>query len=291
MDLFFSGNVAPLEEAACVIIVFLTSSLCDRHRFLPMRALIISSICMLSLAWSEQALAKPKAESPEKAAKKACAAGDFRKGVEILADLYVQTDETALIYNQGRCYEQNHQWQSAIDRFREYMRKTSGLSDKVRAEAEAHIAECKRYLEEEEAKNVSSPNLSPPPVTTTAPTIAQPIKEETPLITTPASVVVDSGATLRTTGIVVGSVGLAALATAVILNLKANQLADSGNGSSQKSYKTGALICYSAGGAALAAGIVLYLIGHNRIETKPAGITLLPMLSPNGAALAFGGEF
>ena len=37
----------------------------------------------------------------EKAAKKACAVGDFQKGVDILADLFVETDDPGWIYNQG----------------------------------------------------------------------------------------------------------------------------------------------------------------------------------------------
>jgi hypothetical protein len=70
---------------------------------------------------------------------------------------------------------------------------------------------------------------------------------------------------LPTMGIVVGSVGLAGVVAGVALNVKANQAANSGSDSSQKSYKTAALLCYGLGGAAWISGIVLYLVGsHSR---------------------------
>ena len=89
-----------------------------------MRAPILVLSGLLALTWAAQAHAKGKPEAPDKVAKKACAAGDYVKGVEILADLYVRTDDTAYIFNQGRCYEQCHQWVRAVDRFREFLRKT-----------------------------------------------------------------------------------------------------------------------------------------------------------------------
>jgi hypothetical protein len=79
-------------------------------------------VCLLYPAWLPPAEARSSAKTPTnarpqgeakvtteeqaKAAKKACAAGDFRKGMDILAELYVDTNHTTFIYNQGRCYEQ-----------------------------------------------------------------------------------------------------------------------------------------------------------------------------------------
>ena len=56
--------------------------------------------------------------SKEKTAKKACATGDFHKGIDILGDLFVTTNDPNHVYNQGRCYEQNRRLDDAIDRFR-----------------------------------------------------------------------------------------------------------------------------------------------------------------------------
>jgi hypothetical protein len=263
-----------------------------------MRLATIFLVCLLPLVWELPVQARPKnkPEDPEIAARKACAEGDFRKGVSILADLYVHSKVSTHIYNQARCYEQNHQWVSAIDRFREYLRKSPALSPEETAETESHIADCKRLLDEEQPKSAPSQPELPPTVTPTPSVVSQPPPalppiQESPTTLSPPPAVVESGSTLMTTGIVVGSVGLATVATAVILNLKANQLADSGDGSGQKSYRNGALIFYGMGGAAVAAGVVMYLLGHNAAGAKSTGIALLPLWTPDGAALAIRGDF
>ena len=263
-----------------------------------MRVLTIFLVCLLPLALERPVQARPKnkPEDPEIVARKACAEGDFRKGVSILADLYVHSKVSTHIYNQARCYEQSHQCVSAIDRFREYLRKSPELSSAETAETESHIVECKRLLDEEQPKNAPSQGVLPPTVTPTPSVVSQPpaavpgIQEPPTTITTPPAMV-ESGSTLRTTGVVVGSAGLATVATAVILNLKANQLADAGDGSGQKSYRNGALVCYGVGGAAVAAGVVMYLLGHKAVGAQSTSIALLPMWTPDGAALAIRGDF
>ena len=268
-----------------------------------MRVRTILVACLLSFAWLPQAHAKSKPETPDKAAKKACAAGDFRKGVEILADLYVQTDDTTFIYNQGRCYEQNHQWVSAVDRFREYLRKTKNPTPDLNAEVERHITDCRLLQDEETKKSAPPPQPAPPlPVTAVSPTPPPPPQPTAPVApgpdvtTRPAPT--EAGSSLRTSGLIVGGIGLATLVTAVVLNLKANSLADEANAShdlakesSQKSYKTGALLCYGVGGAALIAGTVVYLVGRAKGTAKSSSVALLPIWSPGEAGLAITGEF
>lgn len=263
-----------------------------------MRIVILPFVCLVLLVSSPRSAGArprtPRANATEdvrsKAAKVACAAGDFRKGVEILAELYVETDAPAYIYNQGRCYEQNHQWVSAIDRFREFLRKTSGSMSTERADAEKHIADCRALQEEEERKNAPSalvPQPSPPvavlspqPSVTSTPAEAAPrLEQERPVSAMPAI------------GIVAGSVGLASIVAGVVLNVKANQAADSGSESSQKSYKTGALICYGAGAAALATGVVLYLVGHERARTSGGKVAMSPVWYSGGGGLRLEGEF
>lgn len=255
-----------------------------------MRSLIILSIVLLPLAWAESAQARSKgkpSEDPELVARKACAEGDFKKGVSILVDLYVRSKEPTHIFNQGRCYEQNHQWMSAIDRFREYLRKAQGLTSDEVKETNDHIAECKRLLEEEEAQN------APPPVPPPAPyPAAQPLLSSEPAVVTPREQSpAGAGGALRTTGIIVGGVGVAAVAAGVILNLKANQLANDGDASGQKSYQNGAVACYGAGGAAVAAGVILYWVGHRAGSKASSEVALFPTWTPGGAALAIRGGF
>jgi hypothetical protein len=72
--------------------------------------------------FSPDALAASR-QAREKAAKKACLTGDPAKGVEILADLFIETNDLAFIFNQGRCFEQNLRYEDAIGRFREFLIK------------------------------------------------------------------------------------------------------------------------------------------------------------------------
>jgi hypothetical protein len=251
-----------------------------------------------------EAASSPKAR--EKAAKKACAAGDYRKGVDILADLYVNTDDSTYVYNQGRCYEQNHQWVGAIDRFREYLRKTPQAPASVVAEVEKHIADCEAFREQEEPKPALPPVAPPPPapVATPAPVpVPAPPTATAPaepaVVERPAPPVQHRGSGLRVTGIVLGSVGIAAAVTGLVLNLKANNLAedydrtqDPATKSSQSSYKTGSMVCYGAGAVSLAAGVVLYLVGRSVGRSgETTSVSLMPVLTPSGFSLTMGKVF
>jgi len=86
----------------------------------------------ISLAGAVLLLAVPSAmgasiESRERAAKKACLLGDVDKGAEILADLYVDTNDVGYIYNSARCFEQNGKNAQSVLRFKEYLRKAKNL--------------------------------------------------------------------------------------------------------------------------------------------------------------------
>ena len=86
----------------------------------------------ISLAGAVLLLAVPSAlganvESKERAAKKACLLGDVDKGAEILADLYIDTNDAGYIYNQARCFEQNGKNDQAVLRFKEYLRKAKNI--------------------------------------------------------------------------------------------------------------------------------------------------------------------
>ena len=86
---------------------------------------LVAGVLLLA---SHGALAAGGQEAQVRAAKKACLLGDTKKGSEILADLYVDTNDATFIYNQGRCFEQNGQKEQAIPRFEEYLRKEKNLS-------------------------------------------------------------------------------------------------------------------------------------------------------------------
>jgi tetratricopeptide (TPR) repeat protein len=104
---------------------------------------LVSVTCLLLAAPAAQA---KDLDAKERAAKTACLAGDYVKGGAILSELYVSTNDPVFIYNQGRCFEQNHRYEDAISRFREYLRVARQISRTDKADAQKHIADCQDLL-------------------------------------------------------------------------------------------------------------------------------------------------
>jgi hypothetical protein len=237
-------------------------------------------------------------EQKERAAKKACLNRDPDKGVELLTDLYVDTNDPTYIFNQGRCYEQNDRCQDAIVRFREYLRKTS--TEGERKDAQKHIVDCESLL----AKGAvdPSPPASPVAQVAPAPDVAPPLPAQIATPTPPASSApvvvaearpVSAGAGMRAAGMTTMAVGAAVLVGAVALNLKHNGMisdlkADySGDDAeSAKTYKTLATVGYGVGAACLVGGAALYWLGV-RAGTAQVG----PALVAGNAGVMMAGGF
>jgi hypothetical protein len=140
-------------------------------------------------------LARPAlaASAKERVAKKACLSGDYVKGVSILAQLFVDTNDSTFLYNQGRCYEQNVRYWEAAERFREYLRKAGKLSAEERADVDKHIADCEAASRRAQPQAASA--ASPEPVPTVVPQSsaapephAQNIAPPQPVVSPPPSV-------------------------------------------------------------------------------------------------------
>ena len=262
--------------------------------------------------------AKPAKESKEKLAKTACLSGDYAKGVALLAELYVSTSDIAHLYNQGRCFEQNGKYEEAIVRFREFQRKNADAGNPPDAVAEKHIADCQALLDKQ--KPTTSPPSMPAPVPTAAPEAAVPppaapgVDSSGPVAKPgPGDVGVatstggDRGAVLRIAGIATFAVGVAGVATGVALNLKANSLASDldasasttnssttlytrSKESSRSTYETLSWVGYGVGGACLAAGAVLYYLGHRRAG-EPTSVALLPAAGSGHVGAVVQGAF
>jgi tetratricopeptide (TPR) repeat protein len=150
-----------------------------------MRMMFPWALAILLVPASAQAQAGREAQ--ERAAKKACLVGDTTRGVEILTDLFVDTNDPTYIFNQGRCYEQNRLYEQAISRFREYLVKAKNASPDERADADKHIADCQAYMAEAEAKKTASapePALPPFPG---QPNVAGPVSDLPAIVEPPPS--------------------------------------------------------------------------------------------------------
>jgi hypothetical protein len=217
--------------------------------------------------------------------------------VEILAGLYVDTDDITHIYNQARCYQQNHQFSSAIDRFYEVLRKKPNQTASEKADVDRQIADCEAFLEKEHA-NALPPPVAPAPVPALAPGPSvpvplAPVKPEPVGVTADPPAPREPGKSISVASIVLASAGVATVVTGLVLNLKANSVADDFNRtqdpatkSSSSSYKTGSMICYGVGAGALVAAGVLYLIGRSAGGSgSNTQVSFLPVLTPTEFSL------
>jgi tetratricopeptide (TPR) repeat protein len=234
-------------------------------------------------------------EAKEKVAKKACLTHEADKGVDLLTDLFVETNDPTYIYNQGRCYEQASRYEEAIERFREYLRKVRNASDADRADAEKHIADCKAVLEaKSQAEGARARTEKPLPpenesVRRQDTTISTSTLVETPASASPRS----AGSGLRVGGMVVVAFGAVAMGTGVVLNLKHNNMIrdlrtnyDRDTAATADNYRTGAIVGYGIGGACIAGGAILYVLGWKAGRTAVA-----PMASSGLAGLTLSGGF
>ena len=246
-------------------------------------------------------------DARERAAHKACMEGDYGKGVSILLDLFLESNEADYVFNQGRCYQQNERYQDAISRFREYLRIGSEDLDL----AQKHIAECEELAaRKSSAEAVPAAPAPPGQSATTAPASPVAAPAAAPAASPPAQAqplamvhqappTASSGSGLRTSGIVIAAVGAAGLITGVILNVKANSLASSieppnsyqqSTESSRKSYETYSWVGYGVGAAAIATGTILYLVGRSQASGE-SNLAFVPAVGRGIAGAAVRGSF
>lgn len=223
-------------------------------------------------------------------AKKACLGGHPDRGIELLADLYAETNDPTYIYNQGRCFEQNGRAGEAVTRFREYLRKAPGLPPDEKAQLAARIDEL-----EAQARS-TSPGLAPasasaaPAPAPGAPVPAVPAAEVALAAPAPAS-----AHSYRLAGVVVGGVGVLAVAGGVVMGLRARSLSNQVtsdafmNGTfSQSQYDSGRLaerlewVGYGLGAAAVVTGGFLYYWGARQSVREPVA-TVSASADPKGA--------
>jgi hypothetical protein len=241
----------------------------------------------------------------ERAARKACLTGDYSKGMDILSDLFVETQDAIYIFNQARCLEQNQQYKDAMARFQEFLRTDAvrSLKPEDKASAENHIASCKQSLAEQVAPAATTPPpmVAMPPAPAPAPA---PAPEPAPVVVaqpeTP-SAPTNPGAGLRIAGIVLASVGVAALGAGVGLNLLANKkISDmesqtdaytDGKSSDHKTYVTLGWVGYGVGAACLATSAILYTVGLSARSKSSDKLAIVPTLGTGQAGAAFVGAF
>jgi hypothetical protein len=247
--------------------------------------------------------------SKEKAAKKACIIGNVKVGIDILADLYVDTGDPNYIFNQARCNEQNHRWEDASDRFREYLRKAPKLTDSEKTEVNVHIAECDSMVAKQAGATAPVPHeATSQAVSKPAPSTASANYANTGAAYPPSAQAVfaqplppkSDGRGLRIAGIATAGAGLCAITTGIVLALKERSLTNEINAkfnadkeSTRASYVNWGYVSYGVGAAAVVAGATLYVLGwrSERAASGTTGISLLPTYAPGITGMALQGSF
>jgi len=232
-------------------------------------------------------------EAKVRAAKKACLTGDPVAGVAILTDLYLDTNDPTHLFNQGRCFEQNRRYEDAIGRFREYLEKAKDLSSEDKADTHRHIDNCESYVR---GRSVEASTPEAPKVQVEKIPVVE-SKQAEAIAVAPMPSAGRGGSGLRVTGGVVAAVGVAALVTGLVLNLKANSMSSNleadwnpGTNSTREGYKTAGWIAYGGGAACLVAGTVLYYLGWRRGE-RESSVALVPAVGPHMAGTFVAGAF
>lgn len=237
-------------------------------------------------------------EAKEKAAKKACLTGDSVAGVAILTDLFIETNDPTYLFNQGRCFEQNRRYDDAIGRFREYLVKAKNLRPEDKEDTKKHISDCESYVRQS-TREPGASEVGRPKQGAFEGVAKKPSEEVrgSDHAEVAASTETRPGRGLRVGAVVAASLGVAGLATGLVLNLKANQLSrdveadwDPDMESSRKSYQSAGWIAYGVGAACLAGGALLYYLG-TRAGMRGNSVALVPTAGGDAAGAVLMGAF
>jgi tetratricopeptide (TPR) repeat protein len=278
-------------------------------RPVPVARVLKSVITVAVLLFAVAPASAASRQAQERLARKACLNGDYAKGVSLLSDLFVDTQDPTYIFNQGRCLEQNRRYEEAAARFEEYLRVADAkLTPEDRAAAEKHISDCKSKLPKPPSDSPVQPPTqplvapTPPPVPEPTPQPA-PSESATQVVAQPAPQPVEGERRwgLVTAGIITSAVGVGGVATGLIFNLKANDAAKEletkvgaypAKSNDERKYKTLAWVGYGAGAACVVTGAVLIAVGA--VKSSPSSSTavaFVPAFGPGQVGALLTGAF
>jgi tetratricopeptide (TPR) repeat protein len=237
-------------------------------------------------------------ESSIEQAKIECAAGNTTLGIRLLAEVYAKTNNAVLVYNQGRCYEQNNMREQAIARFEEYLRIDTSLSQEEIVELQARIEKLQAAIDVATAAPPSH-LASPIPILSSPPTPPSPTPSPVVLHSpTSAPRIASHGSGLRKAAFITGGLALMSFGAAIVCNLKANQVRrelndlskiqryDREKENKESTYKTATWVGYGLGVAALISSSTLFLLDFSSTPKISERVSILPTISPNMIALS-----
>jgi len=261
------------------------------------RYVILALVAFVATRTAFAAGVDDRKQAKERAAKKACLNGRTVEGIELLTDLYVDTNDPVYIFNQGRCYEQSNLCAEAIVRFREYLRKTPNESEHDRSDVAKHIADCEALLAKKASESSGHESPLGPPRSNEGSSAGEgpPARFAQPVESLGGSAQAKAlpGANLRLAGVITMGAGGLMILAGVVLDLKHNSMIHDIQGDyngntadSAQTYKTISMVGYAAGAACLAGGAILYWMGYRAGKTA---IVPAPVAGRTGVLLT--GQF
>ncbi len=223
-------------------------------------------------------------------ARKACAAGEVERGVQLLAELIAERNDPNAIYNQARCYQSNGQPEPALSRFKEYLRGAPRLSARERRQVEQYMRELEQELDARarraalaapEPQSPESQQTATSPATAAPPSPAEPSSTPSPAVvnlTDPPPPAPTANRPLLVLSALTAAAGVTALAGGAFYSLETRRIERQIERQSlpiaSEMYRrrtregqraqSRQWLGYGAGAAALGTSAVLYLLGHGR---------------------------
>ncbi|HEX7508824.1 MAG TPA: tetratricopeptide repeat protein [Polyangia bacterium] len=115
--------------------------------------------------------ASKRTDKREVEARQAFAAGQYQEALDLYARLYADKVHPTYLRNIGRCYQNLHQPDKAINAFRDYLRQAKDLAPAEKGEIDGYIAEMEAMKKQQEVAQMGSTigavqtQTAPPPAT------------------------------------------------------------------------------------------------------------------------------
>lgn len=195
---------------------------------------------------------------------------DYARALDLFKKAYQEHPDSAFLFNIAQCERALARYDEAERSYRAYLRESPELPEQRVAEIKVLIGAMAAAAREERARL--------PPPGTEPPHVAQQ-KAPTP---PPPVAYVDTGKPMRIAGIVTADVGVGLVALGAVfagLSYKEGQDAfhpssgvyDHNADARSSAYRSGEIACFVIGGAAVAVGTTVWLLGRKRRETPRPG--------------------
>ncbi|MGE5187089.1 MAG: hypothetical protein ACM31C_33800 [Acidobacteriota bacterium] len=264
-----------------------------------MRRLLVSLLTILALAGTLVAdpADKPKADSEAQAAQQAYEAGKYHDAATHFAAAYQLDPQPAYLFNTAQAYRFAKECANAADYYRKFLDATKQLAAQNLDKVQKYLAEMDACVKD----NALAPTTPAMPSQVTTPARA-------PLPEAPA----DPGRDQRRLGLAIGAAGIVGLVVGAyythrVLDVTSQAQAWANANCTQAAPCTSEAdaqqkatfqqrgdaaqrdetIAYAVGGAAVAAGVVLYMLGSHRSDER--AVAAVP--TPGGALVTAGFAF